>query len=158
MIYFIQLFTLILKLLINFIIFKCNLLFSLHVLFFTYIFLLSYSTKISSYAILCEYYQPSLKRDPSYKDYLDRIGQVFNLVKMFSMLFRFIFGFNVANQSHCRFILGCLPPEECLTKECLVMNNASSLQTFSFSHLANIFFRNSYSVADWKFGWVWFWR
>ena len=64
------------------------------------------------------------------------------LVKMFSMLFRFIFCFHVANQSHCRFILGCLPPEECLAKECLVINNASSLQTFSFSHLANIFSGN----------------
>ncbi|KAK4009808.1 Golgi to ER traffic protein 4 homolog [Daphnia magna] len=45
---------------------------------FTWMLLLAIrSTKLSAFAILCEYYQPSLKRDPSYKDYLDRIGQIY---------------------------------------------------------------------------------
>lgn len=35
-----------------------------------------FSTKQSSYSVLCKHYQPSLKRDPTNKEYLDRIGQV----------------------------------------------------------------------------------
>jgi len=45
---------------------------------FTWLLLLAIqSAKISSYAVLCEHYQPSLKRDPTYREYLDRIGQIY---------------------------------------------------------------------------------
>uniref|UniRef100_A0A8C6SLF5 Golgi to ER traffic protein 4 homolog n=1 Tax=Neogobius melanostomus TaxID=47308 RepID=A0A8C6SLF5_9GOBI len=33
--------------------------------------------KLTVFTVLCEQYQPSLKRDPMYNDYLDRIGQLF---------------------------------------------------------------------------------
>ncbi|XP_070580520.1 Golgi to ER traffic protein 4 homolog [Ptychodera flava] len=33
--------------------------------------------KLTVFAVLCEKYQPSISRDPSYKDYIDRIGQIF---------------------------------------------------------------------------------
>ncbi|XP_056286176.1 Golgi to ER traffic protein 4 homolog isoform X3 [Pseudoliparis swirei] len=33
--------------------------------------------KLTVFTVLCEQYQPSLKRDPMYNEYLDRIGQVF---------------------------------------------------------------------------------
>ncbi|XP_046361245.1 Golgi to ER traffic protein 4 homolog [Haliotis rufescens] len=33
--------------------------------------------KLAVFTILCEKYEPSLKRDPSYKEYLDKIGQIF---------------------------------------------------------------------------------
>ncbi|XP_042205789.1 Golgi to ER traffic protein 4 homolog [Homarus americanus] len=35
------------------------------------------SGKVTYFTVLCEQYQPSLKRDPSYREYLDRIGQLF---------------------------------------------------------------------------------
>ncbi|XP_076041532.1 Golgi to ER traffic protein 4 homolog [Oratosquilla oratoria] len=35
------------------------------------------SGKGTFFTILCEHYQPSLKRDPAYREYLDRIGQLF---------------------------------------------------------------------------------
>ncbi|KAM9125066.1 Golgi to ER traffic protein 4 homolog isoform 1-T1 [Pangshura tecta] len=33
--------------------------------------------KLTVFTVLCEQYQPSLKRDPMYNEYLDRIGQLF---------------------------------------------------------------------------------
>jgi len=33
--------------------------------------------KVAVFTILCEQYQPSLKRDPCYLEYLDKIGQIF---------------------------------------------------------------------------------
>ncbi|XP_043567269.1 Golgi to ER traffic protein 4 homolog [Chiloscyllium plagiosum] len=33
--------------------------------------------KLTVFTVLCEQYQPSLKRDPMYIEYLDRIGQIF---------------------------------------------------------------------------------
>jgi len=33
--------------------------------------------RASNYAVLCERYQLSLKRDPTYRDYLDRVGQIY---------------------------------------------------------------------------------
>ncbi|XP_022095557.1 Golgi to ER traffic protein 4 homolog [Acanthaster planci] len=33
--------------------------------------------KLTTFTVLCEQYQPSLKRDPIYLEYLDRIGQLF---------------------------------------------------------------------------------
>ncbi|KAK7018807.1 Golgi to ER traffic protein 4 [Halocaridina rubra] len=33
--------------------------------------------KVMQFTVLCEQYQPSLKRDPLYREYLDRIGQLF---------------------------------------------------------------------------------
>uniref|UniRef100_A0A4W4H8T2 Golgi to ER traffic protein 4 homolog n=2 Tax=Electrophorus electricus TaxID=8005 RepID=A0A4W4H8T2_ELEEL len=33
--------------------------------------------KLAVFTVLCEQYQPSLKRDPMYNEYLDRIGQLF---------------------------------------------------------------------------------
>lgn len=45
---------------------------------FTWLLLLAIqSTKQSSYSVLCKHYQPSLKRDPTNKEYLDRIGQIY---------------------------------------------------------------------------------
>uniref|UniRef100_A0A0P4WP96 Golgi to ER traffic protein 4 homolog n=1 Tax=Scylla olivacea TaxID=85551 RepID=A0A0P4WP96_SCYOL len=35
------------------------------------------SGKVTYFTVLCEQYQPSLNRDPSYREYLDRIGQLF---------------------------------------------------------------------------------
>ncbi|XP_033630590.1 Golgi to ER traffic protein 4 homolog [Asterias rubens] len=35
------------------------------------------SGKLPTFTVLCEQYQPSLKRDPVYLEYLDRIGQLF---------------------------------------------------------------------------------
>ncbi|XP_023016354.2 Golgi to ER traffic protein 4 homolog isoform X1 [Leptinotarsa decemlineata] len=35
------------------------------------------SQKIQTFAVLCEQYEPSLKRDPCYVQYLDKIGQLF---------------------------------------------------------------------------------
>lgn len=36
-----------------------------------------FSGQVTRFTVLCEQYQPSLKRDPSYREYLDRIGQLF---------------------------------------------------------------------------------
>ena len=36
-----------------------------------------YSQKLAAFTVLCEKYQPSLQRDPSYAAYLDKIGQIF---------------------------------------------------------------------------------
>ncbi|EFB16467.1 hypothetical protein PANDA_013407, partial [Ailuropoda melanoleuca] len=33
--------------------------------------------KLTVFTVLCEQYQPSLRRDPMYNEYLDRIGQLF---------------------------------------------------------------------------------
>ncbi|CAG13855.1 unnamed protein product, partial [Tetraodon nigroviridis] len=33
--------------------------------------------KLTVFTVLCEQYKPSLKRDPMYNEYLDRIGQLF---------------------------------------------------------------------------------
>lgn len=33
--------------------------------------------KLAVFTVLCEQYQPSLRRDPMYNEYLDRIGQLF---------------------------------------------------------------------------------
>ncbi|XP_057604323.1 Golgi to ER traffic protein 4 homolog isoform X1 [Hippopotamus amphibius kiboko] len=33
--------------------------------------------KLTVFTVLCEQYQPSLRRDPMYREYLDRIGQLF---------------------------------------------------------------------------------
>ncbi|CAG9824731.1 unnamed protein product [Phaedon cochleariae] len=35
------------------------------------------SQKLQTFAVLCEKYEPSLKRDPCYLQYLDKIGQIF---------------------------------------------------------------------------------
>ena len=35
------------------------------------------SGKVTYFTVLCEQYQPSLNRDPTYREYLDRIGQLF---------------------------------------------------------------------------------
>ncbi|MCL4143283.1 UNVERIFIED_CONTAM: hypothetical protein GTU68_022241, partial [Idotea baltica] len=35
------------------------------------------SGKVAQFTVLCEQYRPSLKRDPMYVEYLDKIGQVF---------------------------------------------------------------------------------
>lgn len=35
------------------------------------------SGKLATFTVLCEQYQPSIKRDPSYTEYLDKIGQLF---------------------------------------------------------------------------------
>ncbi|XP_074647420.1 Golgi to ER traffic protein 4 homolog [Tubulanus polymorphus] len=35
------------------------------------------SGKLTVFTILCEQYQPSINRDPTYSEYLDRIGQIF---------------------------------------------------------------------------------
>nr|CAH7756805.1 unnamed protein product [Callosobruchus chinensis] len=35
------------------------------------------SQKIQTFAVLCEQYEPSIKRDPCYVQYLDKIGQIF---------------------------------------------------------------------------------
>ncbi|XP_054282144.1 Golgi to ER traffic protein 4 homolog [Macrosteles quadrilineatus] len=35
------------------------------------------SGKLAAFTILCEQYQPSIKRDPSYPEYLDKIAQIF---------------------------------------------------------------------------------
>lgn len=32
---------------------------------------------MAAFTVLCEQYQPSLRRDPSYSDYLAKIGQLF---------------------------------------------------------------------------------
>jgi len=32
---------------------------------------------LSQFTVLCEKYQPSIERDPVYKEYLDKIGQLF---------------------------------------------------------------------------------
>ena len=39
--------------------------------------LLIFSGKLAAFTVLCEQYQPSLRRDPSYSDYLAKIGQLF---------------------------------------------------------------------------------
>lgn len=39
------------------------------------------SGKLKTYVVLCEQYQTSLTRDPSYTEYLDKIGQLFFNVK-----------------------------------------------------------------------------
>lgn len=39
------------------------------------------SGKLKTYIVLCEQYQSSLIRDPSYTEYLDKIGQLFFNVK-----------------------------------------------------------------------------
>jgi len=45
---------------------------------FTWLLLLAIqSTKLSSYTVLCKHYQPSLKRDSTNQEYLDRIGQIY---------------------------------------------------------------------------------
>lgn len=40
-----------------------------------------FSGKLKTYIVLCEQYQSSLIRDPSYTEYLDKIGQLFFNVK-----------------------------------------------------------------------------
>lgn len=35
------------------------------------------SGKLAAFTVLCEQYQPSIKRDPSYREYLDKIAQIF---------------------------------------------------------------------------------
>nr|CAD7411435.1 unnamed protein product [Timema poppensis] len=35
------------------------------------------SGKLNTFKVLCEQYQPSIKRDPSYPDYLNKIGHIF---------------------------------------------------------------------------------
>lgn len=40
-----------------------------------------FSGKLKTYIVLCEQYQSSLTRDPSYTEYLDKIGQLFFNVK-----------------------------------------------------------------------------
>lgn len=39
------------------------------------------SRKLAAFTVLCEQYQPSIKRDPCYVQYLDKIGQIFFGVK-----------------------------------------------------------------------------
>lgn len=36
-----------------------------------------FSRKLQTFAVLCEQYEPSIKRDPNYIGYLDKIGQIF---------------------------------------------------------------------------------
>lgn len=38
---------------------------------------LRFRGKLTVFTVLCEQYQPSLRRDPMYNEYLDRIGQLF---------------------------------------------------------------------------------
>lgn len=40
-----------------------------------------FSRKLTAFAVLCEQYEPSIKRDPCYTQYLDKIGQIFFGVK-----------------------------------------------------------------------------
>lgn len=42
-----------------------------------------FSGQLKTYIVLCEQYQSSLTRDPSYTEYLDKIGQLFFHVKPF---------------------------------------------------------------------------
>lgn len=52
--------------------------FILPLLNFMWLLLLAVKTqKLNAFTVLCEKYQPSLKRDPAYAAYLDKIGQVF---------------------------------------------------------------------------------
>lgn len=52
--------------------------YALPLLNFLWLLLLAIDTgRVTDYSILIEQYQPSIKRDPSYNDYLDRIGQLF---------------------------------------------------------------------------------
>uniref|UniRef100_A0A3B3ZVX0 Golgi to ER traffic protein 4 homolog n=1 Tax=Periophthalmus magnuspinnatus TaxID=409849 RepID=A0A3B3ZVX0_9GOBI len=44
---------------------------------FIWFLLLAVEGKLTVFTVLCEQYQPSLKRDPMYNEYLDRIGQLF---------------------------------------------------------------------------------
>lgn len=37
----------------------------------------SFSQKLQTFAVLCEQYEQSIKRDPCYLQYLDKIGQIF---------------------------------------------------------------------------------
>lgn len=39
------------------------------------------SQKLQTFAVLCEQYEPSIKRDPCYIQYLDKIGQIFFGIK-----------------------------------------------------------------------------
>lgn len=48
---------------------------------YDWIVLLFSSGKFTSFVVLCEKYEPCLKRDPSYSDYLEKIGQIFFNVK-----------------------------------------------------------------------------
>lgn len=42
------------------------------------LFLFSFfSGKLAAFIVLCEKYEPSIKRDPSYTEYLDKISQIF---------------------------------------------------------------------------------
>nr|CAD7267195.1 unnamed protein product [Timema shepardi] len=38
---------------------------------------ISVGGKLNTFKVLCEQYQPSIKRDPSYPDYLNKIGHIF---------------------------------------------------------------------------------
>lgn len=38
---------------------------------------LSFSRKLATFMVLCTHYEPSIKRDPCYTQYLDKIGQIF---------------------------------------------------------------------------------
>nr|XP_054762512.1 Golgi to ER traffic protein 4 homolog B-like [Lytechinus pictus] len=52
--------------------------FILPLLNFMWLLLLAIKTqKLTAFTVLCEKYQPSLQRDPTYAAYLDKIGQVF---------------------------------------------------------------------------------
>lgn len=35
------------------------------------------SGKLAAFTVLCEQYQQSIRRDPSYPEYLDKIAQIF---------------------------------------------------------------------------------
>ncbi|CAH1795261.1 unnamed protein product [Owenia fusiformis] len=85
--------------------------------------------KITIYSILCEHYQAAINRDPSYKDYLDRIGQLFFGLKppkkkndMFGNLLQNLFGMgddsdmeegdDVASSMHSQTTHQASPPQQ----------------------------------------------
>ncbi|XP_047143754.1 Golgi to ER traffic protein 4 homolog isoform X1 [Hydra vulgaris] len=45
--------------------------------FIAFLLLIIEKGNVEQYAILCEHYQPSIHKDPTYSQYLDKIGQIF---------------------------------------------------------------------------------
>lgn len=44
-------------------------------------YLIFFSRKLATFVVLCSQYEPSIKRDPCYTQYLDKIGQIFFGIK-----------------------------------------------------------------------------
>lgn len=51
------------------------------IIFFNLYIILIFSGKFTSFVVLCEKYEPCIKRDPSYSQYLEKISQIFFNVK-----------------------------------------------------------------------------